>query len=218
MEPQQFGPQHWIQLVGVLAACAAFASGLWQYRRAQQWKRAEFVASEIKAFEEDETIAKALIMLDHNRRHIQLFPKPKEDDPQNGFVEVTDEVITSALTHHRHRPKGFTAVEIAIRDSFDRLLDRLERFENFIQAGLVSPKEFRPYIVYWVRIMADPDSKRKRPEFYLSSWDYINGYGYAGVQRLFRRYGYDIVPCNVPRSGRWGVRLPWVRLTAPPAR
>ena len=56
--------REWISLAGVLAACAAFANGLWQYAKAQRWERAEFVAAEIKAFESDDLVAKALLMLD----------------------------------------------------------------------------------------------------------------------------------------------------------
>jgi len=40
----------WISLVGIIVGIFAFSSGLWQYMKAQKWKRAEFVANSIIVF------------------------------------------------------------------------------------------------------------------------------------------------------------------------
>jgi hypothetical protein len=196
----------WIAIGGLIAASAAFVSGLWQYRRAQQWKRAEFVASEMKAFEQDPLVAKALVMLDHNGRPVQLFTESEEKDPQQRSPYVDDTDLTKALMHHRHRRHGFSAKELAIRDCFDRLLDRLSTFESYIQAGLISHKELECYLLYWIDIMARSDSQRKPKPFYNSFWDYIDGYHYDSVQRLFMRYGFNIWTPDkeMPtKPGRW---------------
>ena len=192
--------REWISLAGVLAACAAFASGLWQYAKAQRWKRAEFVAAEIKAFESDELVAKALLMLDYNRRRINLLPESYESEPANRVVSVNDADLTSALVHHSLRRPGFTPKEVVIRDCFDRLLDRLERFESYIEAGLISAKELKPYLGYWIEIIANRESKRKPQDFYTSLWSYIDEYDFHGVQRLARRFDRDITPTSEGRE------------------
>src|SRR5437763_11822396 len=65
---------HWISLGTAVAALIAFIVGLAQYRHAQRWKRAEFVAKEIKELKSDPAIRNALLMLDWNERYIELFP------------------------------------------------------------------------------------------------------------------------------------------------
>ena len=66
-------PNDWIALFGVVAGLIAFLSGLYQYIKAQQWKKAEFVVKEIKEFEADTQINLAMQMLDWNSREYDLL-------------------------------------------------------------------------------------------------------------------------------------------------
>jgi hypothetical protein len=43
------------------------------------------------------------------------------------------------------------------------VFDRLERFEYFLEAGLVSSKEFTPYLGYWLNILGNENNDRKSP-------------------------------------------------------
>ena len=181
---------NWIGLMGVIAGLIAFLTGLVQYVKGQKWKRAEFVAKEIKEFESDPKNDIAMQMLDWNSREYELFPDEK--DPDNRKIDVEDSTLCSALVPHTKKPSGFKPVEVCIRDIFDQFLDAFERFEHFIQSGLVNPDEFKPYLIYWIEIMGDNKSKRKPPEFYKSLWSYIDFYSFTGVQKLFSRYGFDI--------------------------
>jgi hypothetical protein len=188
---------HWLSLGTVMAALLAFLAGLIQYKHAQRWKRAEFVAKEIKDFKNDPAIKNALLMLDWNERFIDLFPEEK--DPAKRSVLVKDELLAHALAPLPDKSaarlhEDLKTEEIAIRAAFDQLFDALERFEYFIQAGLVSRTEFDPYLAYWIEIIGDQASKRKPPSVRDSLWAYIDSYYYTGVQKLLRRYGYDIRP------------------------
>jgi hypothetical protein len=81
--------------------------------------------------------------------------------------------------------RAFTRPEAAIRDCFDSFFGGLERFEQFIQAGLVSANEFQPYLAYWIRSIckeANPDLRRILNE-------YVVFYHFEGVASLFQRYG-----------------------------
>jgi hypothetical protein len=49
--------------------------GLSQYRRAQEWKRAEFLANEIKELLADRKASNALTMIDWSARRIKLDEK-----------------------------------------------------------------------------------------------------------------------------------------------
>jgi len=183
-------PGIWISLVAVAGGAAAFITGLVQYRQAQRWKRAEFVANELKEFKADPVIHNALLLLDWNEQAIELFPQEKEPAKRN--VRVEDGILAAALVPHLIRG-AFSATEIALRDTFDRLFDRLERFEYFIQAGLVSSQEFEPYLIYWIDILGNENSGRKPPGVVRAFWQYIDFY-YSGVVSLLGRYGYDVRP------------------------
>lgn len=189
----------WITLGGIIGGLAAFVAGFFRYVRAQQWKTAEFVAKEIKEFESRPANRMVMQMLDWSVREVELFPEEEKVDERK--VEVTDDILSDVLVPHTVRAI-FSREEARIRDIFDRFLDDLERFEHFIQSGLVGPKDFHPYLIYWIEIIGDRHSGRKPLKFLQNIWSYIDFYGYSGVQKLFSRYGYDIRPSkDVSDSG-----------------
>jgi hypothetical protein len=181
---------HWVTLAATVGGLLAFLGGLMQYRRTQRWKRAEFVAGEMKEFKADPMVHNALLLLDWNERAIELLPN--EADVNKRSVRIEDRAIAAALVPHVRR-SDFSPLEIALRDTFDRLFDRLERFEYFLEAGLVSSKEFAPYLTYWLDILGNDNNGRKSPETVRAIWVYIDFY-YSGVSRLLRRFGYKVRP------------------------
>ena len=180
----------WLALAAMSGGLCAFLGGLMQYRQAQRWKRAEFVANEMKEFKADPLVRNALLMLDWNERAIDLFPN--EADPAKRSVRIEDRAIARALVPHISH-SDFSATEIAVRDAFDSFFDRLERFEYFLEAGLVSTQQFAPYLNYWLNILGNEHSGRKSSEVVRALWAYIDFY-YSGVKSLLRRYGYEIRP------------------------
>ena len=154
-----------VSVFGLVGAVAAFSLAVIQYRRAEKWKRIEFIANEIKDFEADPMIKNALTMIDWGTRRVNLYntPTPKADD----FVRITREIQWKALLPHTLKKehveyqtfdssndgapsqdygrKTFTVEEAQIRDTYDALLTRLDRFANFIQAGLISSDELGFY-------------------------------------------------------------------------
>jgi hypothetical protein len=180
----------WVSLLGLVAGTTAFGAGLLQYMKAQAWKRAEFVANAIKEFESKRATREVMLMLDWYSREIELFPE--DHDPKSRKAFVTDSMVAEALVPHTERPKGYSDVEAAIRDAFDEFLDGLERFQHFVESGLVLAADFRPYLWYWIEIMGNP-ANEMHPAFFRSRlWTYIAFYGYRGVQNLFGQYGFDI--------------------------
>jgi hypothetical protein len=181
-------PGNWLTLATLSGGLIAFLVGLIQYRHAQRWRRAEFVANEMKEFKADPMVHNALLLLDWNERAVELFPS--EADPNRHSICIKDQAIAAALVPHVARC-DFTPVEIALRDNFDRFFDRLERFEYFLEAGLVTCKQFAPYLSYWLDILGNENSGRKSPEVVRALWVYIDFY-YSGVTSLLRRFGYNI--------------------------
>lgn len=187
-------------------------AGLFQYRQAQQWKRAEFVAAEMKAFLAEPRVRTAMLMIDWGRRNVNLF---ESDDPNpRSWPLVTRRVQSEALLPHPIRSlaalpvesaldessardsdlASFTVEEVAIRDTYDAFLDGLERFASYVATGLLTSGDLRPYLGYWIDDIASVTSDLDDGEWACSLLAYVAFYRFAGVQALFGAFGHDVTP------------------------
>jgi hypothetical protein len=172
----------WVKIAGALIA---FFIGLSQYRKAQRWKRREFIAAQIKEFESDSKIQAVFTMLDWKDRYVQLpSNKTGKDEP----VIVTDPILARALLPHSPRSL-FHDYEASIRDCFDRFFDALDRLQVFVDSKLISKEELFPYIEYWIQRIVD-DNRQHPPEIYSLLRNYIQRYGFSGAKRLIESYGH----------------------------
>jgi len=87
-----------VSLVGFIVAAIAFFVGLHQYNRSQQWKRAEFLANEIKELLADPKAVNALTMIDWGARKIKLHSI--EDPAEKERTLVTYTMQCAALLPH----------------------------------------------------------------------------------------------------------------------
>ncbi len=86
-------------------------------------------------------------------------------------------------------------IETALRDWFNKMLNGLEHFGYFLESGMFSEKELRPWLNYWIKLIADPAYRRPgASKFYDALYSYIHHSGFSGVQKLFERFGYQILP------------------------
>jgi hypothetical protein len=182
---------NWISLFGIVVGAAAFLSGRRQYVMAQKWKRAEHVAAETKAFFDHVDVVNTFYMLDWNSRQFTL--------PDGSVTQIDDDIITRALRYHTV-DGSFTPTEEFIRLTFDSFLGALERFECFIEVGLISSHDVRPYLKYWINVIGNKRSGRKDEAFYDAFWGYIDAYGYTGAQSFLKRFGHDITPAQTPAA------------------
>ncbi|MDZ4784498.1 MAG: hypothetical protein SGJ02_00315 [bacterium] len=132
-----------------------------------------------------------MFILDWGARYIELFPEKEKYDDR--FEKVDREILKKALQYHELRIKEnnkerFTRTEIAIRDAFDHFLSYFERYNQFIEAGLLSAKELEPYLNYWIEAI----SSKIEPDVRNAIYHYINSYGFSGTKKLFLRFGQDI--------------------------
>ncbi len=176
-----------LSVIALVGGVLAFIMSLLQYRKAQLWKRAEWIALEMKSFLADPMVQNTLMMLDWGKRRILLFPHREKFDER--FVIVSDDDIKEALMPHDSRPK-FTETEAAIRDCFDKFLDGLERFSSYVATRLVERKDLAPYLSYWCYNIAkakvdDPSVKRL-----VQLNEYMERYGFVNASKLIS----DIAP------------------------
>lgn len=85
--------------------------------------------------------------------------------------------------------------EVTLRNWFDEFLTGLENIEAMIQGGLFTARDVKPFILYWIQLMADRTVRRKGgASFYDPLFYYIHHSGYTGVETLFERFGYKVLP------------------------
>jgi hypothetical protein len=211
-----------VSILGFGAVLITLLFGFIQYRRAERWKRGEFIANAIKEFESNPTVRVALLLIDYGRRRINIFQIDSLSDQEGvritrgiqwrallpdtlkkDFEEYRDPSLRASTATSSGKLSAaekeemddvFTPLEARIRDAYDAFLDYLERLASLVELRLVKAEDFKPYLSYWV----DAITNNKHPEID-STWritllTYINFYGYPAVRRLFAAYGRDINP------------------------
>jgi len=202
-----------VSVLGFGGAIVTLWHGLKQYGRAEQWKRGEFVAAEVKEFEATPAVRNVMLMIDWSERRINLRGDP--DLPPANWPLVTRDYAWKALLPHwvkaRHREWRaadasqveeaseeqralFSVNEALIRDAYDVFFDRLERFAHYAESGLVAPEEFQPYLCYWIDDLATDQGDEHDARWRATVLTYVHAYRYPGVARLFRDFGHDIGP------------------------
>ncbi|MEM8605181.1 MAG: hypothetical protein AAGF24_15280, partial [Cyanobacteria bacterium P01_H01_bin.121] len=146
-----------------LVASSAVVAAVGLFRQQQRWQKLSYIRKLVCEFETNPTLQNALRILDfENYRQMQV---PAEGNlPAILFVPTDrllraalipyDEVLQrqAALNQLKDKPSYPQAlqqfrVEAALRDWFDAFLLALERFNEYIEAGLVTPKDLRPYLI-----------------------------------------------------------------------
>lgn len=177
--------------IGALAVSAStIMIGIYQYIKAQNWKKAEFVSKEIKEFYGDFDVKRALTLLDWNSNELVL--KENEIDEKKKMF-FTDDLIFSALAHDENKSNdltGFCKEEVVIRGIFDSLFGWLVMFNSYIEAKLVTAEDLRPYLLIWIQILADTDNNRKPEKVKKQIWKYIDTNGYIILREFCSKFGF----------------------------
>jgi hypothetical protein len=197
-------------IVSTLALAGTFlAAGiaLRSFLRGEHWKRAEFLAREMKEFFDGSRVQNALLLIDWGTRRIQLLDDNADD---HGRVKVTRQLQVRALLPHTllsgavsdpeqvgdadSSMRRYTPAEAAIRDCYDAFLDGLERFSSYTQTGLISVKQLRPYLQYWIDDVHTQATDEEDAAWSAALLTYIAFYRFHGVQWLFRAFDRSIDP------------------------
>jgi hypothetical protein len=178
--------------LGVLAGILVFGFGFWQYWQAQKWKRIEFLLGEVKVFNAHPKVQTAKLMLDsfmlhENGRKIKLYPDRQADAM---YEDVSNEETLHALSI-RQGVQADSEKEKLIADSFDVFLSWMENFNSYIESKLVTPKEVRLHVEYWLGLIGDAKKPLNyKPEFRKVLLEYAERYGFTGVKKLLNKYEF----------------------------
>jgi hypothetical protein len=195
-----------LNVLVLVGAAVAFVAGLMQYRRAQHWKRVEWVAQEMKGLFGDPVVQAALLMFDWGSRRIPLYPDRQGEGER--YVRLTNEAVAEALVLHEDRPNGYSDLEADIRAAFDRALDGFERFHSYVATGLVKLDDLRPYLKYWAVNLCRPRRPRPKEHRLVRLKAYMQHYGFEGALALLERIAADEPAPATPTDPAPGVAPP----------
>ncbi|MEO0768074.1 MAG: lipase family protein [Cyanobacteria bacterium J06649_4] len=202
----------WLLAMGLLLTGGAVSWGIFHYVRQQNWQRIEFLRQAVREFEQDSDIRNALKILDFEEYRDYHLKNPAYGKPVS--FHVTDDLLCNALANHDERarqkhqidyqqdhdtldPEALRRyqIETALRDWFNKMLNGLEHFGYFLESGLFTEKELKPWLGYWIKLIGDPAYRRPgASRFYDALYSYIHHSGFFGVQKLFERFSYRILP------------------------
>ncbi|MBD2103273.1 lipase family protein [Leptolyngbya sp. FACHB-261] len=191
-------PSDLILLLAVLGAFGALYIRFLQYKKEQQWQRAQFAEKNIHEIvrepELQKDIGKVLKALSSGPRFRTEILRVT-----NGKLYENEEIAPSEAkvpqeplnTKPEEKPEDGPS-------PLDQFLETLERVDQVVEqfngSKLVSPTDFLPFLTQWLQPIADRTYRSKDSDFYERLFDYIDENGYSGVQRLFKRYGYSVLP------------------------
>jgi hypothetical protein len=209
--------EFWQLVVSAIALVGTGAAAYTAYKsfmRTEAWKRAEFVAQEMKHFFADPRVQNALIMIDWGKRHVPLLAPTALTD---GKVDVTRQMQIRALYPHTflgetasdnegvssssEALRQYSPEEAAIRDCYDAFLDGLERFSSYVQTNLIHSGALRPYLWYWIEDIHAPAKDGADAAWSAALLTYTAFYQFTGVQWLFRSFGKNIDPAESAYRG-----------------
>jgi hypothetical protein len=214
----------WLIALGLVGGAIAISFGVYRYNQNERWYRIEFLRKAVKEFEQDPDIWKALKILDfeeyrdyeikngdekivfrvnndllcralgtHEDRRIYQKEIDQLQQKVNA-VEQGNTVDEETLEGYKKKLRQYH-IETGLRDWFNKMLNGLEHFGYFVESGMFTADEIRPWMIYWIRLIADQEYKRQdASKFYDQLYTYIHRYGFSGVIKLFERFGYRILP------------------------
>ena len=175
----------------VIGAVIAFFIALHQYKKAQKWKRTEFILSYYSNILNSFNVKRGMRMLDWNRIGIPL--EDGEIEGKNNFW-FDDDLLRSSLRNHfeMRDTDGFSDKESIVRLVMDEFLEKLGACYPFIKTKLIKKEDITGDIIYWISIIGDVNNKSKDAITRKQLWNYVVAYKYENIISLCKLFGYTI--------------------------
>ena len=213
----------WLGTIGFLGALFIALTWLYLYQQQRQWRQVDFARQEAKAFRERQAVKNVIDILDYEEyrifhvthpdtgkiisfeAHDQRLKRALRSHNQMSKTRAgLNEIRRLAKTHsvdpetmavfERYEQEEFF-IEITLRDWFDSFLGGLEYFDLLSESGLIDAQDIKPFIISWIQLIGDRRFRRIGGSgFYDQLNHYIYWAGYGGVQKLFQRYGFKVLP------------------------
>jgi hypothetical protein len=213
----------WAAAIALVMGSVAAIAGIDHYIRRNRWERRELARSVVEEFARKRSIRNVADILDFDeyclfearlsgdrlvrfeatderlkralRSHDQMC---KTREGLNMLTDMSNQPgkmdESTARVLQKYRDEEFE-IELILRNWFDDFFGALEACEHAIQAGIITAEDVKPFILRWIQLIGDRNKRRNGGSaFYDQLSHYIFWSGYEGVQSLFERYGYKILP------------------------
>ncbi|MEW6643650.1 MAG: hypothetical protein AB1586_24280 [Pseudomonadota bacterium] len=191
-----------VAMLGLLLTGTGLAFGLMQYRSnseqaslARRRERAVVATTQTRHFLADPDVRFVMELLDYGE-------VPFVDEALKSHSPFTKDRLVGALEVYWKGDKVAEGTskplmqpeDRAVRSAFDGFLNWLERIEVLIGNDVISVGGFGELFSYWLVLLTEiPGNEDKIVHLgdaeRQAIWDYIRGYEYNLVARLFARYG-----------------------------
>lgn len=169
-------------IIGLLG----FVFGVWQYAKAQRWKKAELASKELEKLSSDGTLSLACIFLDWEYRRIDV---PLSRAPEETFIHSW-KALEAAMSPHllpTDGRNGFTWQEVMYRDTFDKFFTYIHMINHYLEIELLEQKDVA-ILKYWMEQVSSPKVYDKKPIF----TEYLVAFDYTGVLAFCKKLGVKI--------------------------
>ena len=182
---------NWNQIIENVIKYGGIAGGLFgfyksyiEYRNAQKWKKAEFIAKEAKEFFADKNVSRALLFLDYKENDIPIYDNEIEGKKS---LHYNNDLLMRSLDPEKNITE-FSQEETLIRKIFDDFLTKLGFFNHYVETNLIQLKDLIPYLGYWMNILANPNISKRNKYLMNRIWQYIDKYSQDDVRKLANRF------------------------------
>ena len=185
------GDINWNQIIENVLKYGGIAGGLFgfyksfiEYRNAQKWKKAEFIAKEAKEFFADKNVSRALLFLDYKENDIPIYDNEIEGKKS---LHYNNDLLMRSLDPEKNITE-FSQEETLIRKIFDDFLTKLGFFNHYVETNLIQLKDLIPYLGYWMNILANPNKSKRNKYLMNRIWQYIDKYSQNDIRKLANRF------------------------------
>jgi hypothetical protein len=188
-----------INVIAVMVGVSGFVLGVWEYAKAQRWKKADLAAQKLDLLHTDPLLRLCCVLLDYSERRLPVPPGYAGIARDETFVHSTDRMMEGLKPETEKA--SFEWPLVVYRDAFDRIFCYLEEINHYLDTGLLVVGDVRP-LRYWVEQAANPR--------FLEEKDvparFVAEYGYKSVPMLARKLGVKWP--EVSRDSARSVKVP----------
>jgi hypothetical protein len=177
--------EHILPYLSALIGLGGFGIGLYQYYRAQIWKKSEFAAAQLQRLSDDPALTLCCIFLDWGPRRIAV-PKNYAVFTTNNETSFTHDwdSLKAALVPE-HKDANFQFPLVLYRDTFDKFFTYLDRINHYLHVGLFKVEDVYP-LYYWLNELKE--SRYLSPKDKHIFLTFIDHYHYVGVRALMKKF------------------------------
>lgn len=160
---------------------------LYQYYKAQQWKKSEFAASILEKLSSDPELSMCCTFLDWSHRRLLVPEKYRVLTDEIAFTHNWATLVEALRSESERADFDFPLV--FYRDAFDSFFTYLDRIDNYLSIGLFSINDVSS-LAYWLSQLQNPRFANVTSDEPIAEpfMTFMKTYQYTGALNLMKRF------------------------------